>query len=59
LEQYHDVKIIVKDPSILDFEYTGKFRQLDGVDEILRIIQKIQLFKMEKDTENHIIYIYK
>jgi len=57
LEQYYCVKIVVKDPSILDFEYTGKFFQLDGVDEILRIIQKIQLFKMEKDMENNIIYI--
>lgn len=59
LEQYYCVKIVVKDPSILDFEYTGKFFQLDGVDEILRIIQKIQLFKMEKDMKNNIIYIYK
>lgn len=59
LEQYYCVKIVVKDPSILDFEYTGKFFQLDGVDEILRIIQKIQLFKMEKDMENNTIYIDK
>lgn len=57
LEQYYCVKIVVKDPAILDFEYTGKFFQLDGVDEILRIIQKIQLFKIEKDMENNIIYI--
>lgn len=59
LEQYYCVKIVVKDPAILDFEYTGKFFQLDGIDEILRIIQKIQLFKIEKDMESNIIYISK
>lgn len=41
LELYYDVKIIVKDTSILEYEYTGKFRQRDGVMEVLRIIQKI------------------
>lgn len=58
LEHYYSVSIIVKDPSILDFKYTGKFRQLDGVDEILRIIQKIKSFNTEKDMEKNIIYIY-
>lgn len=42
LQLYYDVKIIVKDPQIFDVYYTGKFRQRDGIDEILRIIQKIQ-----------------
>lgn len=40
LELYYDVKIFVKDVSILEYEYTGKFRQRDGVMEVLRIIQK-------------------
>lgn len=51
LELYYDVEIIVKDPSILNYEYTGKFRQRDGVLEILRIIQKIHGFKIQKDEE--------
>ena len=51
LELYYDVKINVKDPSILNFVYTGKFRQRDGVDEILRIIQKIHRFKITKNED--------
>lgn len=51
LELYYDVEFIVKDPSILQYEYTGKFRQRDGVLEILRIIQKIHKFKVEKDED--------
>ncbi|WP_298646044.1 FecR domain-containing protein [uncultured Proteiniphilum sp.] len=59
LQLYYDVKIIVKDPEIFNVRYTGKFRQRDGIDEILRIIQKIQKFTIEKDTENNIITLTK
>jgi ferric-dicitrate binding protein FerR (iron transport regulator) len=55
LELYYDVKIIVKDPSINDWTYTGKFRHRDGIDEILRLIRKIHKFTMYKDEENNII----
>lgn len=53
LELYYDVEIIVEDPEIFNFNYTGKFRQRDGIDEILRILQIIQPFKIEKDKENN------
>jgi ferric-dicitrate binding protein FerR (iron transport regulator) len=55
LELYYDVKIIVEDPSIYKWEYTGKFRQRDGIDEIVRMIRKIHQFKVKKDEENNII----
>lgn len=53
LELYFDVEIEVKDPSIYAWEYTGKFRQKDGIDEILRIIRTIHKFNIEKDVENN------
>jgi ferric-dicitrate binding protein FerR (iron transport regulator) len=59
LQLYYDVKIVVKDPEIFNVRYTGKFRQRDGIDEILRIIQKIQKFNVQKDTENNVITITK
>lgn len=59
LQLYFDVKIVVKDPGIFNVRYTGKFRQRDGIDEILRIIQKIQKFRVQKDTENNVITITK
>lgn len=55
LQLYYDVKIIVEDPDIFEVRYTGKFRQRDGIDEILRIIQKIQKFNIEKDIEKNLI----
>lgn len=54
LELYYDVKIIVKDKSIYNWEYTGKFRQRDGIDQILHMIQRIHKFKISKDEENNI-----
>lgn len=51
LELYYDVKINVKDPEILDYEYVGKFRQQDGIMTILQVIQKIHPFKIEKNEE--------
>lgn len=55
LQLYYDVKIIIKDPEIFDVRYTGKFRQRDGIDEILRILQKIRKFEITTDRDNNII----
>lgn len=59
LELYYDVKITVKDPHVLEYEYTGKFRQRDGVMEVLRIIQKIHPFKIEQKEDTNEIILYR
>ncbi len=59
LQLYYDVKIVIEDPEIFNVRYTGKFRQRDGIDEILRILQKIQSFKIERDRDNNIITLSK
>lgn len=59
LELYYDVKIELKDPELFNIRYTGKFRQRDGIDEILRIIQKIHKFNIQKDIEKNKITITK
>ncbi|MDD2438118.1 MAG: DUF4974 domain-containing protein [Massilibacteroides sp.] len=59
LELYYDTRIVVKNPEILTYVYTGKFRQQDGIDEILRLIQKIHHFKIDRDRENNIITLRK
>ena len=48
LEYYYDVKIMVKNPSILNSLYTAKFRQQDGVDLILNMLRKIYPFNITK-----------
>ena len=59
LELYYDVTIKVESPSLLKFRYTGKFRQRDGVNEILRMIQKIHKFKIIKNEDENIITLSK
>jgi ferric-dicitrate binding protein FerR (iron transport regulator) len=59
LELYYDIKIQVEDPEIFNVRYTGKFRQRDGIDEILHILQKIQPFKILKDREKNLIVLTK
>ncbi len=59
LELYYDTKIVVEVPEILASRYTGKFRQTDGLYEILKIIQKIDTFQIDRDVENNIIILKK
>ncbi|MCD7940033.1 MAG: DUF4974 domain-containing protein [Bacteroides intestinalis] len=58
LELYYDVKIIIKTPRLADIRYTCKFRQRDGIDEILQLISKVHKFKIMKDKENNIITLF-
>jgi ferric-dicitrate binding protein FerR (iron transport regulator) len=57
LELYYDITIEVKEPSMLQWRYTVKFRQRDGIDEILRLLQRIHPFRLVKDREENRITI--
>lgn len=59
LQLYYDVKIVVEDPEIFNVRYTGKFRQRDGVADILKVIQKIHPFKILMDKEENLITLIK
>ncbi|MDR2918162.1 MAG: FecR domain-containing protein [Tannerella sp.] len=58
LELYYDVKIIVKIKSLDNYSFSGKFRQRDGIEKVLKKLQKIHPFKYTKDEEQNIITIY-
>lgn len=55
LEIYYDVSIVVKNPTLSGEYYTGKFRQRDGIESILRVIQQIHKFNIKKDADKNII----
>lgn len=59
LELYYDIEIRLEHPEIHNVRFTGKFRQRDGIDEILQILSKIHSFKIEEDRENNLIIISK
>jgi ferric-dicitrate binding protein FerR (iron transport regulator) len=59
LELYYDITIEVNDPAMLQWRYTVKFRQRDGIDEIFRLMQQIHKFTIVRDEENNRLIIRK
>lgn len=55
LELYYDVTFIIHNASLKTFKYTGKFRQRDGVESVLRTLQKVYPFTYIKDDEKNCI----
>lgn len=56
-EKYYGIKIVIHNKNVLKYSYTGKFRQADGIDYALHVLQKDIRFKCKKDNENQIVYI--
>ena len=57
LEKYFGVSIIIENKAVSKYNFTGKFRQADGIDYALRVLQKDISFRYERDDENQVIYI--
>ena len=57
LEEYFGTQIKVENKNVLKHSFTGKFRQSDGLDYALRVLQKDIAFVYERDDEHQIIYI--
>lgn len=56
-EKYYGLTIRVDNKNVQKYVYTGKFRQTDGIDYALRVLQKDIKFTYQRDDENQIIYI--
>lgn len=56
-EKYYGITIYVANRQVQKYLYTGKFRQTDGVDYALRVLQKDIKFEYERDDNNQLIYI--
>jgi ferric-dicitrate binding protein FerR (iron transport regulator) len=56
-EKYYGLKIIVENEHVKKQHYSGKFRQTDGVDYALRVLQKDIRFSYKRDDDNSRIYI--
>ncbi|NDV58287.1 FecR family protein [Bacteroides sp. 519] len=55
LELYYDVNIIIRKQSLKDIRFTCKFRQREGINEILQILSKIHHFKISVNEETNTI----
>jgi len=57
LEKYFDINIEVSAKQLPQHTYTGKFRQSDGVDYALKVLQKSIHFSYKRDDKTGKIYI--
>jgi len=57
LEKYYDINIIIKNPQVLNYKCTGKFKEQDGIEHILKVIRKDHPFKYFIDKEQNKIII--
>ena len=57
LELYYDVKLLIKAPEEFDWNFTGKFRQNDGIMQILHLLQKFHYFEITIDKKSNDIII--
>ena len=58
LQLYYDVKIVIQRPALADIVFSGKFRQRDGVMEILQLASKVHPFRMRRDMDKNTIIVY-
>lgn len=58
LEQYYEVEIINKNMAIASRPCTGKFRQKEGIEHVMKVLQKYVGFEYVQDDENNRITIY-
>lgn len=57
LEKYFDIEILINSSNLPQHTYTGKFRQSDGVDHALRVLQRSINFTFSRNEETIIINI--
>lgn len=56
-EKYYGLTIQIDNDSVRKQRYSGKFRQTDGVEYALRVLQKDIRFTYKRDDDQNIIYI--
>lgn len=57
LEKYFDVTMQIDSERLPEHTYTGKFRQTDGVEYALRVLQRSIKFSYRRDVDSGIIHI--
>ncbi len=57
LELYYDMDICIQNSTVGAYRFSGKFRQRDGVENILRALQKVHPFSYTKDDKRNRITI--
>lgn len=58
IEKNYGFRIVIRNKKMESYVCTGKFRMSDGIDFILRVLQRNARFRFTRDEEQSVIYIY-
>lgn len=58
LEQYYQTRIEVRNKSLSTNKCTGKFRQKEGIEHIIKVLQKANNFEYQRNEDKNLIIIY-
>ena len=58
LELYYGLDIILKNKKLAHYRFSGKFRQRDGIENVLKTLQEVYHFSYKKDDDLDRITIY-
>jgi len=58
LEQYYQTRIEVRNNNLIAKKCTGKFRQKEGLEHIIKVLQKANNFQYKRDEDKNLIILY-
>lgn len=57
LEKYYGIELVIKNPSLVQHSFSGTFRISDGIENLLRVLQKDVDCRYTRSEDGDVIYI--
>lgn len=57
IEKYYGIDLVVENPSLAKHSFSGTFRIPDGIENLLRVLQKDVRFRYTRSEDGNVIYI--
>ena len=57
IEKYYGINLVVENPSLAKHSFSGKFRISDGIENLLRVLQKDVSYRYTRSEDGNVIYI--
>lgn len=56
-EKCYGIRIVINNPRLSEYAFTGKFRISDGIDNALRVLQRDAPYTFKRNEDENVIYI--
>lgn len=57
IEKYYGIELVIKNPSLSRHSFSGTFRISDGIENLLRVLQKDVDYRYTRSEDGNVIYI--